>query len=295
VLFHAKRRESCDDVDSHLVIKIQEAFVVLDCAECENGPMGVEDQNRMLARLLRVLEAFDAESPELAPSKVARRTGLAVPTAHRLVKQMAGLGFLEATGTGTYRVGVKLWELASRSQNVLSLREAAKPYLDGVHHVVKQHTQLGVREGHDMLYIEILSNQDAVINITKVASRLPIHSCSSGLVMLAFSSPALQEEVIHDATLVALTEHTMTKPKELRRALAQVRREGFCLYRGAVHPDAAGVAVPVRGAGGSVVATISVIVPNDRRHPAYAVPVMLAAGRGLSQTLRARQSEDGAF
>ena len=214
-----------------------------------------------------------------------------IPTAHRLVGQLLEIGLLERSANRRIRIGVRMWELASRSQQVLSLREAARPHLEDVQSVVKHHTQLGVLEGTDVLFLDLLSNKNAVVNITTVASRLPINSCSSGLVLLAFSSAEFQERVF-TSHLSAMTTATIIDPRELRRTLSQVRQQGFAISRGTVHADAAGVAVPLRDKRKMVVGTISVIVPNDQRHTSVAVPVLLAASRGVARALGAHVKDD---
>jgi DNA-binding IclR family transcriptional regulator len=197
---------------------------------------------------------------------------------------MLEIGLLERTGKRV-RVGVRMWELASRSQRVLSLREVARPYLEDVQAIVQHHTQLGVLEGSDVLFVDLLSSKNAVINITTVASRLPAHACSSGLVLLANSSTKFQDAFLQ-SELNQLTSQTIVDPTVLRKTLSEVRRQGFAIVRSAVDLSAAGVAVPLRDKHNHVVATISTIVPNDQQHTSVALPLLLAAGRGISRALR---------
>ena len=72
-------------------------------------------------------------------------------------------------------------------------------------------------------------------------------------------------------------------PDRVRGLLADIRRRGFALCPGFIHPDATGIAVPVR-AGGAVVAAISAVVPNDE-HAYSRVAVLMATARGISRTL----------
>jgi DNA-binding IclR family transcriptional regulator len=81
------------------------------------------------------------------------------------------------------------------------------------------------------------------------------------------------------------TDATVTSPDRFRELLDQVRRQGYALLAGHVHPDATGIAVPVRDGLGQVVAALSVILPNDDR-AVRAVPALLAAARGVSRALR---------
>jgi DNA-binding IclR family transcriptional regulator len=152
-----------------------------------------------------------------------------------------------------------------------------------VHAVVGQHAQLGLLDGQEVLFIERLSARDAVINYSRIAGRLPLHVSSSGHVLLAHGRPELQERILR-GPLPRYTDNTITTPDALRAALAETHRRGYALVEGHVHEDAAGVAVPVRGALNEVVAALSVIVPNDG-HAQTHVPVLLAAARGISRSL----------
>ena len=236
-----------------------------------------------IARAVRVFAAFTPDDTSLRVSEIARRTGLHVATASRLVAELTAHGLLEREPDRRVRVGVRMWELASRASPTLSLREAAMPYLEDVHAIVGHHAQLGVLDGDDVLFIERLSARDAVVNYSRIAGRLPPHISSSGHVLLAHGAADLQERVLGRA-LEGYTAATVTTPEALRASLAETRRRGYALLAGHVHEEAAGVAVPVRNALGDVVAALSVIVPNDGRAATH-VPVLLAAARGMGRAL----------
>nr|WP_239522182.1 IclR family transcriptional regulator C-terminal domain-containing protein [Geodermatophilus sabuli] len=159
------------------------------------------------------------------------------------------------------------------------------PYLEDLHAVVGHHAQLGVRDGDDVLFLERLSARDAVVNYSRIAGRLPLHISSSGLVLLAYGPPELQERFL-TRPLEQHTPRTITTPERLHATLAEIRRQGYVVTPGHVHPDATGVAVPVRNGLQEVVAALSVIVPNDGRAAAQ-VPALLAAARGVTRSLSA--------
>ena len=236
-----------------------------------------------LARAVRIIAAFTPDDVSLRVSEIARRSGLHVATASRLVAELTAHGLLERGPDREVRVGVRLWELAARASPTLSLRDAALPYLEDVHAVVGHHAQLAVLDGQEVLFIERLSARDAVINYSRIAGRLPLHISSSGHVLLAHGPLELQERVLR-GPLPRYTAHTITTPDALRAAWTETRHRGYALVEGHVHEEAAGVAVPVRGALNEVVAALSVIVPNDG-HAQTKVPVLLAAARGISRSL----------
>ncbi|MCZ2829290.1 IclR family transcriptional regulator [Modestobacter sp. VKM Ac-2986] len=237
----------------------------------------------VLARAVRVLDAFTADEPSLTVGEVARRSGLHVATASRLVTELAAHGLLERTADRRVRVGVRLWELGARASPTLDLREAAMPFLEDVHAVVGHHVQLGVLDGADVLFLERLTARDAVVNFSRIAGRLPLPTSSSGVVLLAHAPHELQEQVLA-APLRPVTPAGFGSPARLRAALAEVRRSSAAVLDGHQHPAATGVAVPVRDSEGRVVASLSVIVPNDGRGTAL-VPLLLATALGITRVL----------
>jgi DNA-binding IclR family transcriptional regulator len=256
----------------------------MDERTCETVPVPrAATGETSLARAVRILESFTPDAPQLTVTQLARRSGLHVATASRIVGQLVDHGLLSRGPDRELRVGMRLWELASRAAPTRSLRDAAMPYLEDLHAVVGHHAQLAVLDGGDVIFLERLSARDAVINYSRIAGRLPLHISSSGVVLLAHGSAELQERVLA-GPLESRTPATITDPSRLSALLDQVRRQGYALLPGHVHPDATGIAVPVRNVLGEVVAALSVIVPNDAR-AVSAVPALLAAARGIGRAL----------
>ncbi len=98
----------------------------------------------VLERAVRILEVFDADHITVTITDIAERAGLPLSTASRLVDDLVGLGLLRRDEGRRVRIGVRLWELASRASPTLGLREAAMPFLEDVHAIVGHHVQLGV-------------------------------------------------------------------------------------------------------------------------------------------------------
>lgn len=242
----------------------------------------------VIDRLVRVLATFDRDRRVLTPAEIARRADLPASTAHRLAVDLAEAGLLERDEDGGYRVGLRLWELATRGSRALGLREAAIPAMERVQARVRQHTQLAVLDGDATLFVERLSHPEAVGNIAQVAGRLPLHASSSGLVLLAHAPGPVVERVLA-SPLPALADGTVTEPAALRRKLAEVRRLGYAAAPGSVEDVATGIAVPVRD-GRAVVAALGVVLPRDAGDPRPVVAVLTQAATAIAEELAAQRS-----
>lgn len=223
-----------------------------------NSPTG----DSVLDRTVRVLETFTTERTVQTAAQIGRRAGLPSSTAHRLVDSLVDSGLLDRDDDGRVRLGLRLWELALRGSLALRLRQAALPAMERVQSAIREHTQLAVLEQDEALFLERLSWPTAGANITRIAGRLPLHASSSGLVLLAHADAATQERILA-GPLPALTPETLTEPAALRRKLSEVRRLGYVVTPGTVEEVSTGVAVPVRGDRGEVVAALSVVLPRD--------------------------------
>ncbi|SDK77957.1 transcriptional regulator [Actinopolyspora mzabensis] len=99
---------------------------------------------------------------------------------------------------------------------------------------------------------------------------------------LARAPTWLQEEILA-GPLHAYTPRTVVDTGELRAMLAEVRRSGIALCRGFIATRATGVDGPLRTPNHTVVAALSMIVPNDEQARTH-VPALQAATRGISHT-----------
>ncbi len=213
-------------------------------------------------RIVRVLETFTPTRTVQTAAEIGRRTGLPTSTAHRIVGDLIEAGLLERDDDRRVRIGLRLWELATRSSHALRLRQLAMPAMERVQSRIREHTQLAILEQDEALFLERLSGPGSGSNVTRIAGRLPIHASSSGLVLLAYGERDLQERILA-GKLTRVAPETITDAAPLRRKLAEVRRLGHAIAPGYIEHIATGVAVPVRDETGTVIAALSVVLPRE--------------------------------
>ena len=175
----------------------------------------------MIGRAFIVLGAFDAKSPRLTQSEISRRSGLPLPTVHRLCGQLVAEGALERRSDGKYQVGVRLWEIGALAPGAHGLRQVALPFLEDLYEVTRENVQLVVREGTEALYLERLSSRSAVTVVGRAGGRLPLHASSGGLILLAHGGTELLDDVLR-AGLESFTPKTITSERILRATLDEI-------------------------------------------------------------------------
>lgn len=245
------------------------------------------------SKVLALLAAFTPSAAELTLTEMARRAELTVPTAHRRAAELVQWGALERGADGRYRIGLRLWEVASLAPRGLGLREVAMPFLEDLYEVTRENVQLAVREGTELVFVERIAGRHAIPVRTRVGGRFDLHATGVGMVLLAHAPREIQEEVLA-SPLHAYTSQTITDPTVLRRNLAHVRRTGYACSDGQVTTDALSVAAPVVGSRGEVVAAVSLVIRRGDARPAALAPLVQTAGRGISRVLRSPRAHHAA-
>lgn len=250
-------------------------------------PAGGEDEHNRTAagRVLSILDVFEPGHSTLSLSEISRRGHLALSTAHRLVGELVAWGALERDDAGRYFIGLRLLELAALSPRGLGLRETAMPFLEDLQHATRANVHLAVRDGHEVVYVETLRSRQAVHVLSRLGGRWPMHATGTGRVLLAYADADVQDAVLSEP-LARYNGSTEVDPRELRRILADVRRDGFASAVDQITPNGLAVAAPIRGPDNRVSAAVGLVVDTklDRRS---LIPVLTATARGISRALGA--------
>lgn len=234
------------------------------------------------SRALALLGAFDEQHRRLTLTELAQRTGLPVPTTHRLVRELVGWGALARTTSGEYVVGRRLWDLGMLAPVQTGLRQVASPFLHDLYGATLATVHLAVRDGLEVLYVDRLAGHASVPVVSTAGSRLPLHATGVGKVLLAHAPPEVQGAAL--ARLPRVTAYTVTQPGLLRRQLARTLREGYATTVEEMSLGACSVAVPIHR-GPDVVAALGIVVPSFKRDRPRLVAALQVAAQGIGRSL----------
>ncbi len=247
-------------------------------------PSATATDRTVAGRLVALLAAFDdPPTDRLTLTELAARTGLPLTTVHRLTGQLAGERLLERTAGGAYRVGLRLWELGLLAPRGEGLRAIAMPFLRDLSEVTRQHVQLLVLDGADAVIIDRVVVRDGVPLTKRAGGRVPAHTSSGGIVLLAFSGEAAIQAVLA-RPLSGFTEQSIVTERALQAALALARRQGHLELSGHIAPNAVSVSAPVMSRGRAV-AAVSVIGDVDAGTDGV-LPAVITAARAIGRALQ---------
>ena len=242
-------------------------------------------------RAFALLAAFDAGHRRLSLRELSRRSGIPVSSALRLAGRLLAWGALERDEAGQYSIGLRLLEVASLAPRGHGLRQVALPFMSDLAAVTQQHVQLAVREGLQVTLVERFSSHSSVPVRYRVGGKIPLHATGMGLALLAFAPAEVQEEVL-SLPLHGEPDRNLIPPAEMRRTLAEVRRERLAIYRRLEEEPIVAVAAPIFGEHEEAVAAIGVVLPEREAQPRRLGYAVRTAAQGISRQLGAPSGLD---
>jgi DNA-binding IclR family transcriptional regulator len=216
--------------------------------------------SRTVDKAIAILGQFTLEEPLLGVSELSRRLGLTRSTVHRLLASLRQGGLIEQdSSTHKYRLGRAAVDLGYTAIYTDPLLVTALPFLYFLSDQVGETVYLGERRGDEVatvLHVLSPSSREQM----HWYDRLPLHSSSSGKVLLAHTDEAgLTAFLARD--LPRFTEHTLTDPTELREELRRIREQGFAACFEGYRLGVNAIGVPVADHNGTVVAALSILGP----------------------------------
>jgi DNA-binding IclR family transcriptional regulator len=252
----------------------------VDGAEVSMAGNSAEPGRTVTSKLAAILTAFTS-SREYTLSELATQTDLAVSTVHRLLNDLVHTALLERRDGCTYRPGPTLRGLPYEVKPP-TLRSRAPFVVEDLAACLRTTARLGVVDGLEVAYVEKKAEPEPG-TLFPNAARLPLHATALGRVLLAFGPRSLLR-VVTGGGLTHYTSRTLTCPRDLDRAVQQVRARGFALVTGELQATDAAVAVPVFDIRGRAIAAIEVDVAGPEAVD-LAVPALLTASRCLRREL----------
>lgn len=240
--------------------------------------------DKTLLKGLRVLEAVVTSGGPIGVTELAARVGLLKSNAHRILQTLVEAGYVApGPAGGQYQPTLKLWTLGSAVAAGTDLRQVAGPHVKRLREATGETAYLALREGLQAVFIEIQPSFRAIRLHTTIGTRMPAHCTSAGKVFLAFDDP--RHGWMEEPSLQRFTQTTIVEQAALRAELKAIKRQGYAVNRGEYREEVSGIAVPVFGANGAVIAATGISGPSERFRPAAVkawLPEVRTAGAEIS-------------
>ena len=137
-----------------------------------------------LARGLDVIAAFRPGRPTMTLTEVAASTGLARPTARRILLTLAELGYVRAVTRG-FALTPRVLELGVAYVRSQGLWDVARPHLERLVSRTNESCSVAQLDGSDIVYVARVAVPKIVGLSVQIGTRFPALATSLGKVLLA--------------------------------------------------------------------------------------------------------------
>jgi DNA-binding IclR family transcriptional regulator len=212
-----------------------------------------------LDRALQLVSTVVAADEPLSFADLQEMTGLAKSTTSRMLSALERGGLLERDEAGGYVAGSLFWLYAARHDPWEELVRLARPVMERVGTDTQETVHLSVLRGDKDVQVAQVDSRYLLGTRDWSQVDVPTHASALGKVFVAWAGLDLPE-----SELTRLTPKTITTRAGLQRDAAASRARGFAFTIDELEDGLTGVAVPVLGPHGEVVAALGISGPTSR-------------------------------
>jgi DNA-binding IclR family transcriptional regulator len=251
----------------------------------------VDDRPHVIGRVAALLRAIAEHGPDGAStSDLARRAGLARPTAHRLLAALTAEGFVDRSDpTGRWTLGPEMYLLGSMAAERYDVTDSARDILRDLARDTGESAFLSARRGDETV---CLASEEGSFplrsHVLHVGIRFPLGVASAGLVVLAHLPDRAVDDYLARADLVP-TWGGAHGAAPLRERIERTRIEGYAVNPALLVEGSWGMGAAVFDGRGEPAWALS-LTGVETRFPATRLPELggklLRAAHLLTQRLK---------
>jgi DNA-binding IclR family transcriptional regulator len=215
-------------------------------------------KNQSVVKAFAMLSAFERPDEWLSSAEISRRANIPESSGYRMMETLTEIGAVVRGSRGRYRPGMLLVSLSNKVAIDDLLSVVSRPILRELCSHLDSTAHIAILEDDMIKYVAKMGESRGVNVYSRVGTKLEAYCTALGKILLAALPPDALESYILGGDFVPLTPLTITNPADLRVELDRVKQSGYALDAQESSQHLICLAVPIRGADGSIVAAMSV-------------------------------------
>lgn len=247
---------------------------------------------KSLAKGLAVIEAFNADNPDMTLSRIAEKVGLSPGSARRVLVTLTKLGYV------TYSESDRRYSLAARTLQLgysylasLPALNLIQPRLAELSDKLNESCSIMMRDGKEVVCVARATAKRLQRDYMSVGTRFPAHASSSGKILLgSLSDKEFRTLYAEDEKLPEVTPFTVRDVSALHAQVSAAAERGWIFVDQETALGMASVAVPLK-VGKEVRYGLSTSATLTRESSTFVdlyLPEMLRAAEAMEKLLVAR-------
>ncbi len=217
------------------------------------------------SKFIAVLQVIADDPGKLDMARLARRVPYPRGTLYRIVTALIAENLISQNReTGAFHLGHRLIHLASKSWETSDLRSAARDHIEALRNATGETVHLAVPSGTGMVYIDKLESPRAVRMMSRIGTRVEMHSTSVGKAYLAALPEEHCREIVENLDMRPRTAKTITGVDELLAEIGLTRARGYSYDNEENEPDIRCIGGAIVDRFGQPVGAVSLSIPLYR-------------------------------
>jgi DNA-binding IclR family transcriptional regulator len=218
-----------------------------------------------LHRAIAILQVVAHSRQGIGLADLCKEVGLHTSTAFHLAKTLVTLGLLrQEQDSKRYRVGSRLFSLASGALDERELLDISMPVLTSLAEDTGENSHIAVRSGQDIFIVGKCDGTASIRLAERVGTARPPHATALGKMLMSALQPAQLDKLIGSITLNQITPKTIVDPQLLKKEIENTARNAIAFDDGEFDPDVRCLAAPVYDFRGQMIAAIGISAPMWR-------------------------------
>lgn len=220
---------------------------------------------KTLARGFQVLASFTPDKSEASLTDIAEVLNCDASTASRFAYTLEELGYLERDKeTKLYSVSPKIYGLTVSLSGPRNIRKVSLPFMESLRDKTGETVVLGVRDGIEMVLIEVVETKQALLPRGWIGGRVPIYCSALGKATLVHLSQQEFTRLLDTITFIPYTANTITNRMDILTELEITRQRGWSINKEEYTRGVISVGAPIFSGRGEPAGAICVDVPSAR-------------------------------
>jgi len=222
--------------------------------------------NQSFAHGINILLLYDTPACLFTVSEISKRLGYSQSKTYRLVRTLIQYGFLqENPRTAQYKLGSNILRLGLIAYQQLNISAIARPLMKELSLLTKETVLLTAVNGTKGIVLDRVESEEPIrYSLFQPGASLPLHCGASSKILMAYLSDEDWNRIIAEEGLKRYTSNTITKVKQLKTHLKEIRKRGYAFSDQEADRDVRAVAAPILNGQGELVAGLSIAGPVYR-------------------------------
>jgi DNA-binding IclR family transcriptional regulator len=238
-------------------------------------------------KALEIILAFRSDQPSWGVRELSAHLGFSPATVQRTLQTLKSYQFVvQDTETRQYRLGNVYFRLLDVLQSTHPVTRASLPFMRELLSTTQETVHLNVIDGTERICIDNMESPQYLKASMPIGNRSPLYAGASSKCLLAFSAPEFIDHYLETVNLVPLTEQTIRLTQHLKEEIKLIRVQGFALSLGERTPGLGSLSAPVLDHNGTILAALSLAVPElrfkDKRHRQRCLESLMDVSHRLS-------------